>query len=104
MVSLNSEAGENLKSKLRGTVLQPGDSGYDEARTVWNATIDRRPAMGRTTADTCCHRWRAESSGPASRPAVVRCRPVRWPGVLVVLVKRHHPLRAGRPYRWRPGR
>ena len=30
---------------LRGTLLRPGDSGYDEARTVWNATVDERPAL-----------------------------------------------------------
>ena len=30
-------------SQLRGTLVQPGDSGYDEARTIYNAMIDKTP-------------------------------------------------------------
>lgn len=34
-----------LRGKMRGAVLEPGDSGYDEARTIWNGMVDRRPAL-----------------------------------------------------------
>jgi FAD/FMN-containing dehydrogenase len=34
-----------LRQQLRGEVLEPDDVGYDAARRVWNAMIDRRPAL-----------------------------------------------------------
>jgi FAD/FMN-containing dehydrogenase len=36
---------DTLASALEGTVLQPADAGYDEARMVWNGMFDRRPAL-----------------------------------------------------------
>src|SRR5688500_537984 len=35
----------DLRASLRGQLLQPGDPGYDAARKVDNAMIDRRPAL-----------------------------------------------------------
>ncbi|MGC1646728.1 MAG: FAD-dependent oxidoreductase, partial [Candidatus Sulfotelmatobacter sp.] len=36
---------EDLRKSVRGAVLCPGDSSYDETRTIPNAMIDRRPAI-----------------------------------------------------------
>ena len=36
---------DELRGRLRGPILLSGDSEYDSSRTVWNAMIDRRPAL-----------------------------------------------------------
>ena len=35
----------DFKGKFRGDVVLPGGAGYDEARQIWNAMIDRKPAL-----------------------------------------------------------
>src|SRR5512143_1834838 len=42
---LDTAAVEGLAVNLQGEVLTPGAPGYEAARTVWNAMIDRRPAL-----------------------------------------------------------
>jgi hypothetical protein len=44
MVSVSSSAVDELKTATRGQLLLPGDAGFDEARSIWNAMIDRHPA------------------------------------------------------------
>jgi FAD/FMN-containing dehydrogenase len=41
---LDAEVGEHL-GNLSGTLLTPDSPGYDEARTIWNAMIDRHPGL-----------------------------------------------------------
>jgi FAD/FMN-containing dehydrogenase len=42
---------EQLRSRIRGSVIEPADSEYDAARRVYNAMIDKRPAAILRAAD-----------------------------------------------------
>ena len=42
---LPEEILRGLRGKMHGTLALPGEDGYEAARTIWNAMIDRRPAV-----------------------------------------------------------
>jgi FAD/FMN-containing dehydrogenase len=45
VASLNAETIEKLRQSIRGKVLTQESENYNEARTIWNAMIDKRPAL-----------------------------------------------------------
>jgi FAD/FMN-containing dehydrogenase len=44
-IDLNKDAVESLRMSLQGPMILPGEDGFDQSRSVWNAMIDRRPAL-----------------------------------------------------------
>jgi FAD binding domain len=36
---------EGFQAAFRGELIKPGDSGYEAARKIWNASIDRHPGV-----------------------------------------------------------
>lgn len=45
MKTISNESIERLKGKVKGQVILPKNSNYDDTRKIWNAMIDRRPAV-----------------------------------------------------------
>jgi len=44
-IDLKPEILNGLRTRIRGPLFLPGDAGYEESRTVWNAMIDKKPAV-----------------------------------------------------------
>lgn len=62
-----------LKSVVRGTIHLPGGDGYDEARQVWNAMIDRRPAAIVGAAGIEDVTATVRFAGERGLPVAIRC-------------------------------
>ena len=45
MQTQSNEKIETLKSKVKGQIVLPDDPNYNEVREIWNAMIDRKPAV-----------------------------------------------------------
>ena len=45
MINISKEKIDNLKSKVKGQIVLPSDPSYNEVRQIWNAMIERRPAL-----------------------------------------------------------
>ncbi len=48
---VDDSAVADFEERLHGPLLRPDDEGYEEARTLWNAMIDKRPALIAQVAD-----------------------------------------------------
>ena len=51
---------QELVSHLRGTLLRPGEFGYEDARQVYNAMINKHPALIARCADIGRSGWRTQ--------------------------------------------
>jgi FAD/FMN-containing dehydrogenase len=45
MIKMSKEKIANFKSRIKGQIVLPTDSTYGEVRKIWNAMIDRQPAL-----------------------------------------------------------
>jgi FAD/FMN-containing dehydrogenase len=61
-----------LRETIRGSVIGPADPEYDAARAVWNAMIDRRPAIIVRPADTADVRTAVLAAVASGLPVSVR--------------------------------
>ena len=51
MVEASEEVCASLRRRFKGDLLRPGESGYEDARVIWNGRVARRPGLIARCAD-----------------------------------------------------
>ncbi len=68
--ALASDAVEELRARFSGPIFTPSDEGYDDARSIWNAMIDKRP--GAVAGGVWVReQWTAHAPVPLGEPLVL---------------------------------
>jgi len=69
---MNEKSVADLRGQVRGDVIAPGDEKYDEARKVYNAMIDKRPAVIIRCANVADVITAVKTAGKENLPVAIR--------------------------------
>jgi hypothetical protein len=73
MISATDEVYSSLQRSFRGDLLRPGQSGFEDARVVWNGMFDRTPGLIARCADVSDVQRAVKSASDAGVITAVRC-------------------------------
>jgi hypothetical protein len=73
MVTAREEVYSSLQRNFRGDLLRPTDSGYADARVIWNGMFDRTPGLIARCADVSDVQSAVRAASEAGIPTAVRC-------------------------------
>src|SRR5207302_1440414 len=71
-MTISDAAFDAFAAAFRGQLISPSDPSYDEARTIWNVMIDRRPALIARCADSADVATAMRFAREQGLPAAVR--------------------------------
>jgi hypothetical protein len=73
MVQASEEVYSSLHQRFRGDLLRPGDSGYEDARAIWNGMVARTPGVIARCADVSDVQNAVRAGSAAGILTAVRC-------------------------------
>jgi hypothetical protein len=73
MKEASEEVYSSLRRRFKGDLLRPGESGYEDARTIWNGMVARRPGLIARCADVSDVQNAVQAGAEAGILTAVRC-------------------------------
>src|SRR5271169_1515081 len=73
MRQASEEVYSSLHRRFKGDLLRPGESGYEDARTVWNGMVARTPGLIARCADASDVQSAVRAGAESGILAAVRC-------------------------------
>jgi hypothetical protein len=73
MVEASEEVYSSLRRRFKGELLRPGESGYEDARVIWNGMVARRPGLIARCADVVDVRRAIRAASEIGILTAVRC-------------------------------
>lgn len=73
MVQPSEEVYSSLHRRFKGDLLRPGESGYEDARTIWNGMVARTPGLIARCADVSDVQNAVRAGSEAGILTAVRC-------------------------------